>query len=198
MLVIAWRAGELGSWGLEWRVWRWWSVGVCGVLEWWSVRGAEFWALSFGGISSQTIGLMTASDVIQILDLKPHPEGGHYRETLRDPMSHAGRAVSTAIYFLLAAGEVSHWHRIDSTEVWHWYGGAALALAISHGDDVFSVHVGMDLTSGERPQAIVPAGAWQSARTLGAWTLVGCTVAPAFLFEHFELAPPGWEPGKQL
>jgi uncharacterized protein len=167
-----------------------WSGGVLG--------RAEFWALSFGGSSSQTVGLMTASDVIQILDLKPHPEGGHYRETLRDPMSQGGRAVSTAIYFLLAAGEVSHWHRIDSTEVWHWYGGAALALTISHGDDIFSVHVGMDLALGERPQAIVPAGAWQSAQTLGPWTLVGCTVAPAFLFEHFELAPPGWEPGRQL
>jgi predicted cupin superfamily sugar epimerase len=138
---------------------------------------------------------MTASDVIQILDLKPHPEGGHYLETLRDPMSHGNRAVSTAIYFLLAAGEVSHWHRIDSTEVWHWYGGATLDLSISDGEKTLSVHLGMDLSSGERPQAIVPPGAWQSARTLGSWTLVGCTVAPGFLFDHFELAPPGWEPG---
>jgi uncharacterized protein len=91
---------------------------------------------------------MTASDVIQVLDLKPHPEGGHYRETLRDPKSDLDRAVSTAIYFLLAAGEVSRWHRIDSTEVWHWYGGAPLALTISHGDDIFSVHVGMDFELG--------------------------------------------------
>jgi uncharacterized protein len=141
---------------------------------------------------------MTASEVIQVLDLKQHPEGGHYRETLRDPMTHGDRAVSTAIYFLLAAGEVSHWHRIDSAEVWHWYGGAPLALSISDGEKNLSVHLGMDLTSGQRPQSIVPAGAWQSARTLGPWTLVGCTVAPAFLFEHFELAPPAWEPGKQL
>jgi predicted cupin superfamily sugar epimerase len=141
---------------------------------------------------------MTASDIIQMLDLKPHPEGGHYRETLRDSMSHGDRAVSTAIYFLLAAGEVSRWHRIDSTEVWHWYGGATLALSISDGEKNLSVHVGMDLSSGERPQATVPAGSWQSARTLGSWTLVGCTVAPGFLFDHFELAPPGWEPGKQL
>src|SRR5580693_5693700 len=138
---------------------------------------------------------MTASDIIRLLDLRPHPEGGHYRETLRDPMSHGNRAVSTAIYFLLAAGEVSHWHRIDSTEVWHWYGGATLDLSISDGEKTLSVHLGMDLSSGERPQAIVPPGAWQSARTLGSWTLVGCTVAPGFLFDHFELAPPGWEPG---
>jgi uncharacterized protein len=141
---------------------------------------------------------MTASDVIQILDLKPHPEGGHYRQTLRDPMSRDDRSVSTAIYFLLAAGEISRWHRIDSIEVWHWYGGAPLALSISDGDEILSVHVGTDLSSGQRPQAIVPAGAWQSARTLGPWTLVGCTVAPGFLFDHFELAPPGWEPGRQL
>jgi predicted cupin superfamily sugar epimerase len=141
---------------------------------------------------------MTASDVIKVLDLKPHPEGGHYRETLRDPMSHGDRAVSTAIYFLLAAGEVSRWHRIDATEVWHWYGGAPLALCLSDGDEIVNVRVGMDLSSGERPQAIVPAGAWQSARTLGPWTLVGCTVAPGFLFDHFELAASGWEPGKQL
>ncbi len=141
---------------------------------------------------------MTASDVIQVLDLKPHPEGGHYRESLRDPMSHEDRAVSTAIYFLLAAGEVSRWHRIDSTEVWHWYGGAPLALSIFDGEEILSVRVGMDLSSSERPQAIVPAGAWQSARTLGRWTLVGCTVAPGFLFDRFELAPSGWEPGKQL
>jgi predicted cupin superfamily sugar epimerase len=139
---------------------------------------------------------MTASDVIQILDLKPHPEGGYYRETLRDPKRHGDRAVSTAIYFLLAAGEVSRWHRIDSTEVWHWYGGAPLALSISDGDGILSMRVGMDLSSGERPQAIVPAGAWQSARSLGPWSLLGCTVAPGFLFDHFELAPSGWEPEK--
>jgi predicted cupin superfamily sugar epimerase len=141
---------------------------------------------------------MTSSEIIQILNLKPHPEGGHYRETLRDPATYRDRAASTAIYFLLAAGEISRWHRIDSIEVWHWYGGAPLALSISDGKEVASVQLGMDLSSGERPQASVPAGAWQSARTLGPWTLVGCTVAPGFLFDHFELASFGWEPGKQL
>ncbi len=140
---------------------------------------------------------MTSSDIIRILDLKPHPEGGHYRETLRDSASYNDRSVSTAIYFLLAAGEISHWHRIDSIEVWHWYAGAPLALSVSaDGGEIVHLTVGMDLSSGERPQAVVPAGAWQSARTLGPWTLVGCTVAPGFLFDHFELAPPGWSPGK--
>jgi predicted cupin superfamily sugar epimerase len=140
---------------------------------------------------------MTSADIIRILDLKPHPEGGHYREMLRDAMNYDGRSVSTAIYFLLAAGEISHWHRIDSIEVWHWYAGAPLALSVSAtGQDIVDVRVGMDLALGERPQALVPAGAWQSARSVGPWTLVGCTVAPGFLFEHFELAPPGWTPGQ--
>jgi uncharacterized protein len=138
---------------------------------------------------------MTSSDIIRLLDLKPHPEGGHYRETLRDPMSYGDRPMSTAIYFLLAAGEISRWHRIDSIEVWHWYAGAPLDLSIcAHAGDLVSVRLGVDLSAGERPQAIVPASAWQSARSLGEWTLVGCTVAPGFLFDRFELAPPGWEP----
>jgi uncharacterized protein len=142
---------------------------------------------------------MTSSDIIRFLDLKPHPEGGHYRETLRDPVTYGDRSVSTAIYFMLSAGEISHWHRIDSVEVWHWYAGAPLALSVcADGEEVVDFRVGMDLSSGERPQAFVPAGAWQSARTLGPWTLLGCTVAPGFLFDRFELAPPGWEPGNQL
>jgi predicted cupin superfamily sugar epimerase len=142
---------------------------------------------------------MTSSDIIRLLNLKPHPEGGHYCETLRDSMRYGDRPVSTAIYFLLVDGEISHWHRIDAVEVWHWYAGAPLALSVySIGQEIENVRLGMDLSSGERPQAFVPAGAWQSARTLGPWTLVGCTVAPGFLFDRFELAPPGWEPGKPL
>jgi uncharacterized protein len=142
---------------------------------------------------------MTASDIVRLLDLKPHPEGGHYRETLRDSMKHGDRSVSTAIYFLLAAGEISHWHRIDAIEVWHWYAGAPLALSVSADrGEIVQVRVGTDLSSGERPQAVVPAGAWQSARSLGPWTLVGCTVAPGFLFDRFELAPPGWLPGQPI
>jgi uncharacterized protein len=131
------------------------------------------------------------SDLIRLLDLKPHPEGGHYRETLRDSTSGGDRAASTAIYFLLAAGEESRWHRIDAVEVWHWYGGAPLLLSLSlNGHDAVQLRLGMDLAVGERPQAFIPGGAWQSARSLGAWTLVGCTVAPGFLFEKFEIAGP--------
>jgi predicted cupin superfamily sugar epimerase len=144
------------------------------------------------------ISRMTSSDIVRLLDLKPHPEGGHYRETLRDPLNYGDRSVSTAIYFLLAAGEISHWHRIDAIEVWHWYAGAPLALSVfDESEEIIHIRLGMDLTSDERPQAFVPARAWQSARSLGPWTLVGCTVAPGFLFERFELAPSGWSPGKQ-
>ncbi len=139
---------------------------------------------------------MTSADVIRWLDLKPHPEGGHYRETLRDSACYGERSVSTAIYFLLAAGETSQWHRIDAIEVWHWYGGATLELAISTDSrTVEHVRVGTGLVSGERPQVAVPAGAWQAARSLGDWTLMGCTVAPGFLFDRFEMAPSDWEPG---
>jgi uncharacterized protein len=139
---------------------------------------------------------LSAAEVICLLDLRPHPEGGHFRETFRDPRQDAdGRSVSTAIYFLLAAGERSHWHRIDAVEVWHWHAGAALELQIAGGDSITTVRLGDDLASGERPQAVVPAGAWQAAESLGAWTLVGCTVAPGFDFSKFELAPKDWTPG---
>ena len=136
----------------------------------------------------------SAQDVIRLLDLKPHPEGGHYRETFRDPRLVEGRAASTAIYFLLAAGEVSAWHRVDAVEVWHWYAGDPLALEISERATVNRMRLGPAVGDGERPQAVVPAGAWQSARSLGAWTLVGCTVAPGFEFAGFELAPAGSMP----
>lgn len=137
----------------------------------------------------------TAADVVRMLDLKPHPEGGHYRETFRDEPGADGRSRSTAIYFLLAADEVSHWHRIDAVETWHWYAGGPLALTVcENGHDAWCVHLGNELGLGRRPQAIVPAGAWQTAVSLGAWTLVGCTVAPGFEFAGFELAPPDWTP----
>jgi predicted cupin superfamily sugar epimerase len=140
---------------------------------------------------------LTAAEVIRLLDLKPHPEGGHFRETFRDAsVPHApenGRAASTAIYFLLARGERSHWHRVDAVEVWHWYAGAPLALEVSHSTaSIERVTLGSDLSTGERPQAIVPARAWQAAQSLGAWTLCGCTVAPGFEFSGFELAAQDW------
>jgi predicted cupin superfamily sugar epimerase len=136
-----------------------------------------------------------AADIIARLGLKPHPEGGHYRETFRDAGADAdGRSRSTAIYFLLARAERSHWHRIDTVEVWHYYAGASLTLQIADGHGRRSVKLGADLAAGEEPQAIVPPHAGQAAESNGDWTLVGCTVAPGFEFAKFELAPKGWEP----
>jgi uncharacterized protein len=133
--------------------------------------------------------MQTADDIIRVLDLKPHPEGGHFRETFRDPRLVEGRAASTAIYFLLRRGERSRWHRVDAAEIWHFHSGAPLELRIAHGTRHDVMRLGNDLIAGERPQAIVPAGVWQSAVTTGDWTLVGCTVAPGFEFSSFELAP---------
>jgi hypothetical protein len=139
---------------------------------------------------------LDAAGVIRLLDLRPHPEGGHYRETYRDPRAGPdGRAASTAIYYLLGLGETSEWHRVDAAEVWHHYAGAPLVITLSaNGHDAESHHLGPDLAQGQRPQIVVPAGAWQTATSLGAWTLVGCTVAPGFDFAGFELAPPDWRP----
>jgi predicted cupin superfamily sugar epimerase len=137
----------------------------------------------------------TAAEIIARLELKPHPEGGHYRETFRDTSADAsGRSRSTAIYFLLARGERSHWHRVDAVEVWHYYAGDALMLQIADDGGQRSVKLGPDLIAGEVPQAIVPAHAWQAAESTGDWTLVGCTVAPGFEFAKFELAKPDWFP----
>ena len=143
------------------------------------------------------MSMPSAAEVIRCLDLKPHPEGGHFRETFRDAAGAAGdRAVSTAIYFLLARGERSGWHRVDAAEVWHFYAGAPLLLDITADGSatIERVILGADLTNGERPQAVVPVRAWQAAESRGAWTLVGCTVAPGFEFKGFELAPAGWSP----
>jgi uncharacterized protein len=142
--------------------------------------------------------VLTAADVIRLLDLKPHPEGGHFRETFRDARQVAGgRAASTGIYFLLAGGERSHWHRLDAAEVWHWHAGAPLTLELAAHDygPVTRVALGADLAAAQRPQAIVPAHVWQAAASLGEWTLAGCTMAPGFEFAGFELAPEGWNPG---
>lgn len=138
---------------------------------------------------------MTAADIIHLLGLQPHSEGGHYCETFRDPADGAsGRAHSTAIYFLLQAGEVSRWHRVDAAEVWHWYAGAPLLLTVADASSRRETRLGPGLGDGERPQAVVSAHSWQQAQSLGAWTLVGCTVAPGFEFAGFEMAPPGFEP----
>ena len=135
-----------------------------------------------------------ANKIIEALNLAPHPEGGHYRETFRDkPVG--GRALSTAILFLLKEGESSLWHRVDATEVWHWHAGSALELCTSRDTGGQSVqHLGNDIFSRQMPQIVVPALTWQSARSLGDWTLVGCTVSPGFEFKSFEMAPAGWTP----
>lgn len=138
---------------------------------------------------------LTAAEVIRLLGLQPHPEGGHYRETFRDPHEIDGRAASTAIYYLLDLGETSEWHRVDAAETWLWHAGAPLVLTVSpNGHDAHAQHLGPDLARGQRPQIVVPAGHWQTATSLGAWTLVSCTVAPGFQFEGFEMAPPNWRP----
>jgi predicted cupin superfamily sugar epimerase len=136
---------------------------------------------------------MTGADrIIRLLKLKPHPEGGYFRESFRDK---GKRAHSTAIYFLLRKGEASRWHRVDAAEVWHWYSGAPLELLVAKDRKRPKLHLlGSDLANGERPQIVVPAGYWQAARSKGTYTLVGCTVAPGFLFEKFVLGemPSAW------
>ena len=131
-------------------------------------------------------------EIVAALDLAPHPEGGFYRETFRDDRAGAyERAHSTAIYFLLPEGAVSRWHRVDAAEVWHWYAGAALKLSEGGAGErpaaSRNVMLGNDLTAGERPQHVIERGVWQQARSIGAWTLVGCTVAPGFTFDRFEI-----------
>lgn len=136
-----------------------------------------------------------AAAVIERLGLRPHPEGGWYAETWRHDPGDGGRGAGTAIYYLLARGQRSHWHRVDATEIWHHYAGAPLTLRIHAGQGpTMSVTLGPDLASGQRPQAIVPEGAWQSAEPTGDWVLAGCTVSPGFSFDGFELAPEDWSP----
>jgi uncharacterized protein len=138
--------------------------------------------------------MLRAEEVIRLLDLKPHPEGGHFRETFRDSrLVDGSRAASTAIYFLLARGERSAWHRIDAAEIWHFYAGAPLSLEIAFSPSaaIERLTLGPDLSAGARPQAVVPAQVWQAAQSLGEWTLAGCTVAPGFDFAGFEHAPNG-------
>ena len=140
---------------------------------------------------------MDADEIIALLELEPHPEGGYFKETFRDSVqSSDGRAASTAIYFVLRAGEVSRWHKVDASEMWHWYAGAPLKLSISPdaAGPVDHVQLGMDWSAGQRPQAVVPAHFWQQAQSLGDWTLVGCTVAPGFEFSGFEMASAEFNP----
>jgi hypothetical protein len=151
------------------------------------------------------VATASARAIIHALKLQPHPEGGHYRETWRDKPGKAGqeqdkrkpRGSGTAIYYLLNRGEESRWHRIDAVEIWHHYAGASLALKIAVGGKSRTIHLGPNIAKGEYPQAIVPKGAWQSAKSRGPWSLVGCTVSPAFDFAGFEMAPEGFQPGRR-
>ena len=143
-----------------------------------------------GGLS-----VLSAAEIIRLLGLSPHREGGYFRESFRDSQPYGGRSHSTAIYYLLAAGERSAWHRVDATEIWHYYAGGPLRLSLSRdGTSADDRRLGTDLATGERPQIVVPAQCWQAAESLGAWTLVGCTVAPAFEFSKFEMAPKDFAP----
>ena len=141
------------------------------------------------------VAAQLAKEIIAALSMQPHPEGGWYVETWRAEAQKGARGSGTAIYYLLEAGQRSHWHRIDAAEIWHFYAGAALQLSISKDGQEATPHtLGPDVLSGARPQIIVPPHAWQAAESLGPWTLVGCTVSPGFQFEHFEMAPAGWAP----
>lgn len=133
----------------------------------------------------------TAEAIIRRLELRPHPEGGWYRETWQGP-EIGGRASGTAILFLLRTGERSHWHRVDADEIWLWHAGAPLVLSMG-AEAARDVRLGPDVLEDEVVQAVVPAGWWQAARSTGAWSLVSCTVSPGFRFDGFELAPPGWD-----
>lgn len=135
---------------------------------------------------------MTADEIIAHLNLAPHPEGGHFRQTW--VAENAGRPTGTCIYFLLKDGEASHWHKVDATEIWLFHAGAPLTLSLSETDTGPAVDYLLtpDLTKGA-PQIIVPENHWQAARTTGAFTLVSCTVSPGFSFEGFTLAAPGWD-----
>ncbi|MGJ3232495.1 MAG: cupin domain-containing protein [Oceanicaulis sp.] len=140
-------------------------------------------------------GDLGVKEIVRMLDMSPHPEGGWYAETFRDAPGPDQRSRATAIYFLLAADQVSAWHKVDATEIWLWQAGAPLALTISEdGVNARAQRLGPDLRAGERPQGVVPKDAWQAAESLGAWTLVSCVVAPGFEFSGFELAPPHWRP----
>lgn len=138
---------------------------------------------------------VTADEIIALLNLAPHPEGGRYAETFRDAPAEGGRGCATVIYFLLRAGERSHWHKVDAAEIWLWHAGAPLILEIAEQEaPTRNVVLGGDLVGGQRPQAVVPAQAWQAAESQGAWSLVSCVVAPGFEFAGFTLAPPDWRP----
>lgn len=138
---------------------------------------------------------LRVEDIVATLGLVPHPESGWYRETWRDAPGDGSRGAGTAILFLLDAAQHSHWHRVDAAELWLWHAGGPLVLTLSpDGHDAEAHLLGPDLAAHQLPQRLVPRGWWQTAASLGRWTLVSCTVSPAFSFDGFELAPPDWRP----
>ena len=139
---------------------------------------------------------LTAAEVITLLNLEPHIEGGFYKQTFADKPGANGTPLSTAIYYFLENRGQNSWHRLDTVEVWHWYAGAPMLIRASrNGKTVVESTLGPDIAAGGRPQVVIPANAWQRARSLGDWSLAGCTVSPGFQYSKFEQAPPGWEPG---
>jgi predicted cupin superfamily sugar epimerase len=147
--------------------------------------------------SDDPLGRFTAEEVIDRMGLAPHPEGGHYREVWRAEGPAGTRGAGSSIYFLLAAGERSWWHRVDADEIWYFHAGAALELYRTPDETTVPItaRLGLDLAAGEMPQWRVPRLWWQAAESTGDWTLVSCAVAPAFQFEGFDLAPPDFRPG---
>ena len=136
-----------------------------------------------------------AGALIEALGLAPHPEGGWYRETWRAEAADGARAAGTAIYFLLEAGQRSHWHRVDAAELWLWHAGDSLDLLVEQENGaVQKFALGGDVAGGYQPQCLVPANRWQSTEAKTGWALVSCLVVPGFEFSGFELAPPGWAP----
>jgi len=137
--------------------------------------------------------------IVERLSLIPHPEGGHYRQTWSAPTEAGGRPPGTAIYYLLGPDERSAWHRIDSTEIWHYYAGGPIELTLATTDQgpVTCHLLGQDIAAGHEPQVVIPPGTWQTARPIDGYTLVGCTVSPGFEYSGWELAPEGWEPNAQ-
>ena len=145
---------------------------------------------------------LTALQVVEALGMEPHPEGGYFKEIFRAEAldgSAEGRGAMTSIYYMPPEDRPSRWRMIDADEVWSFHAGAPLTLYVSaDGVNVLAQRLGADFTAGQKPQAIVPKGAWARAESHGGWTLVGGTVAPAFLYEGFRMAPEDWMPGDPL
>ena len=135
-----------------------------------------------------------AAELIRTLELTPHPEGGYYREIFRSPArvqpldGRTDRLALTTIYFLLVVGQVSRWHRVASDEVWHYYEGGPLELLVADAGLNRVSRSGLGPVGDKtEPVHVVLAGEWQAARSMGPYTLVGCTVGPGFEFADFQM-----------